>query len=249
MVEQTPARQQASVVAIAAPVPDVRILRVRLADSRILGFEAGQYVRLWFGALPPREYSLGNRPGERDLEFHIRVNAERGAGKYVGEQLKVGHEIGVAGPFGAAFLRRDHKGPVLAIAGGTGIVPIRSIVATALATGMTAPLHLYWGARTAADLYAEAGFLELARAHRNLTVVCSVVEPDKAAGHPVGNVSDLVAGAFPWLSGFKCYVAGPPTMVVAAQRVLLSRGVPEGDVHADPFVPGDHHSSNVVVMQ
>ena len=156
--------------------------------------------------------------------------------------------MGLAGPYGEAFLRSDHKGPVLAVAGGTGIVPIQSIVTTALANGMDQPLHLYWGARTAADLYAEPSFHALAERYRNLKYV-GVVADGTAEGHSGGNVSDAVAAAFRDLRGFKAYVAGPPAMVGATKRALLSRGLAEADIHTDPFLPGDHHSPNVMAAQ
>lgn len=240
-------RQPATVTAIASPTPDVRVLHLRLADG-VLGFEAGQYVRLWFGSMPPRDYSLGNRPGERDLEFHIRITGESVVGQYIGSQLKVGDPVGLAGPFGEACLRSDHHGPVLAVAGGTGIVPIQSIVTTALAQGMEQPLHLYWGARTAADLYAVPRFRALAERHRSLRVVGVVAEGDPE-GYRTGNVSDVVDAAFRDLRGFKAYVAGPPAMVGATKRALLARGLTDADIHTDPFLPGDHHSPNVVAAQ
>jgi CDP-4-dehydro-6-deoxyglucose reductase/ferredoxin-NAD(P)+ reductase (naphthalene dioxygenase ferredoxin-specific) len=234
------ARRTATVTDIASPTPEVRVVRMSLGDP--LPFEAGQYVRLWFDALPARDYSLGNRPSDPSLEFHIRINSEKGVGRYVGERLRVGESVGLAGPYGDAFLRREHRGPVLAVAGGTGIVPIQSIVETALAEGTTQPVHLYWGVRSDADIYALARFRALAARHRNLRVVCALVHPVSGSPHRAGHVSEVVAEDFCDVAGFKAYVAGPPAMVSAMQAVLLGRGLDPSDLHADPFVPGDHHS-------
>lgn len=232
-------RRQATVLDIAAPTPDVRVVRLGLG-ARPFEFQAGQYVRLWFGDLPPREYSLGSVPGAPELEFHIRVNAERGVGHYIGTQLKRGETLHLAGPFGDAYWRPEHTGPVLAVAGGTGVVPVKSIVETALRYGMKAPLHLYLGARTAVDLYMEAHFRALADRYANLHFVAAVSEPEFAEGHRLGNVSELVGEDFDDLYRFKAYVAGPPPMVAATQDILRARGVDPADVHTDAFVPGDH---------
>lgn len=234
-------RRTATVTEIAAPTTDVRVVRMRPKEP--LRFQAGQYVRLWFDGLPARDYSLGNRPGEAALEFHIRITAESAVGCYVAEGLRVGEAVGVDGPYGDAFLRREHRGPLLAVAGGTGVVPIQSIVTTALESGMQQQIHLYWGAYSAADLYAKSRFRDLAARHRNLHVECSVAVPDSE--HRKGYVSEVVAADFSSVTGFKAYVAGPPAMVSATQDVLLARGLKAGDLHADPFVPGDHHSRTV----
>lgn len=243
MTQQNLTRLQATVVALATPAPDVCVVHVRLAGGAPLGFKAGQYVRLWFGALAPRDYSLGSRPGEPNLEFHIRIMSESETGSYVGSTLRVGETVGIAGPFGDAFLREQHLGAVIAVAGGTGVVPIKSIVETALASGMRQPMHLYLGARTGADLYAEAHFRALAARHANLHVT-TVVSEGNGQGR-LGNVADAVAQDFAALPGFKAYVAGPPAMVAATRRVLEARGLPPAEIHVDPFLPGDHHSANL----
>ncbi len=242
-----PDRRTATVTEIASPTPEVRVVRMGFDPGESLRFEAGQYVRLWFDALPARDYSLGNRPDQPSLEFHIRVSSDKGVGRYVREHLRIGEQVGVAGPFGDAFLRRDHRGPILAVAGGTGVVAIQSIVETALAGGMRQPVYAYWGTRTDDDLYSLSRFRDLAARHGNLKLICAVAEPAAASPHRRGNVSDAVAADFPSVAGFKAYVTGPPAMVTATQEILLSRGLDARDLHTDPFVPGDHHSQQASV--
>ena len=236
-------RRVAAVVSIAAPTADVRVLRMEVVAGPSLTFEAGQYVQVVFAGLPPRDYSLANTPSAAVLEFHVRVNAERGVGRHIRDRLAVGDRVSVVGPFGDAFLRREHTGPMLAVAGGTGLVPIRSIVDTALGSGMRQPIHLYVGAREPLDLYDEPYFRALAGRYPNLQWVPVISGTGAAAGRRTGNVADAVAADFRSLTGFKAYVAGPPAMVEATQRVLADRGVLARDIHADPFTAGDHHSS------
>ena len=232
----------AAVVAIEAPTADVRILRMTMADGAPFAFRAGQYAQVSFAGLPPRDYSLANVPGSETLEFHVRVNAERSVGRHIRDQLAVGDRVSISGPFGQAYLRTDHDGPIVAVAGGTGLVPIRSIIETALGSGMGQPIHLYLGAGDEAELYEEQRFLGLAARHSNLRFVAVVSGPGRM-GRRMGNVPDAVANDFATLAGFKAYVAGPPPMVEATLRILSSRGVSAADVHADPFTAGDHHSA------
>lgn len=73
---------------------------------------------------------MANRPDEPCLEFHVRHSHGGGASACSVRQLRLGEGIWVEGPFGDAWLRADHAGPILAIAGGSGLAPIRSIVKT-----------------------------------------------------------------------------------------------------------------------
>lgn len=214
--------------------PDIRILQLKIIDGGPFAFSAGQYARLAFDALPARDYSLASRPGEPFLEFHIRDMGD-GASRYVAQHLRPGEAVGVEGPFGDAYLRHDHPGPVLAIAGGSGLAPMKSIVETALAGGMRQPIHLYFGARDEADLYLERHFHDLAARHVNLRYVPVLSTPSRPTGRRTGLVGAAVAADFRDLRGCKAYLAGPPAMVESAMGVLYRRGVRAEDMHADPF--------------
>jgi CDP-4-dehydro-6-deoxyglucose reductase/ferredoxin-NAD(P)+ reductase (naphthalene dioxygenase ferredoxin-specific) len=206
-----------------------------LPSSRRFSFRAGQYVRLSFGPFPPRDYSMANQPGARELEFHIRQMNDDGASAYVGQRLRVGEPVKLEGPFGEAYLREDHNGPILAVAGGSGLAPIGSIVETALAASQDRPVHLYFGVREERDLYMEDRFRALARAHPNFSFVPVLSNPPHGGTRRQGTPDAAVAKDFRDLTGCKAYLAGPPALVEAAVARLLGLGLGEEDIHADPF--------------
>jgi len=233
MAAPPPHRLSCRVVGIEDATHDVRI--VRLETGGRFGFSAGQYASVTFASLPPRDYSMANCPGETGLEFHIRDMRDDGASGFVARQLRLGDTVFVEGPFGEAWLRRDHAGPILAIAGGSGLAPIKSIVETALAAGMRQNIGLYFGVRDEADVYLEERFRPLARSHRNLRFVPVLSDPAEPTRRRAGLVGDAVAADFADLAGFKAYLAGPPVMVCSAVEMLLTRGLGREDIHADPF--------------
>ncbi len=214
---------------------DIRVVRLEVIEGGPFTFSAGQYASLAFEGQPPRDYSMANRPDEPLLEFHIRYLHKGAASAFVADRLKVGDRVTVRGPFGESWLRRAHGGPILAIAGGSGLAPIKSIVETALKRGMRQDIHLYFGARDERDVYLEDRFEALARNHPNLRFTPVLSEPAAPTGRRIGFVTDAVAEDFADLSGFKAYVAGPPAMVEAATEALGVRGVPSEDIHADAF--------------
>ena len=77
--------------------------------------------------------------------------------------LKPGDMVRVSGPLGTSYLRAQHSGSMLCIAGGSGLAPFKSIIETALEGGFSQPLHLYFGVRAERDVYFEAELAELQR--------------------------------------------------------------------------------------
>ena len=217
---------------------DVMRLRLAIEAGGPFTFSAGQFAKLEFEFAPeqPRDYSMANGPDEPHLEFHIRV-LKGGVSAMLPERLKVGDPVRVSGPFGTSYLRTQHRGPILALAGGTGLAPIRSIVAAALAARVPGSIHLYVGVRGERDVYGEAELREWARQHPNLHVhvVLSEHTESAAGARRFGLVTEPVGADFADLSGFHAYLAGPPAMVDAATEVLRSRGLGARDIHADAF--------------
>ena len=110
---------------------DIKKLAVSIASGGPYTFTAGQHARLKFApGIPERSYSMANHPDGELLEFHVRHVPRGQASGFVFTNLRPGDELTVSGPFGSAFLRENHRGPILAIAGGSGLAPIKSIVET-----------------------------------------------------------------------------------------------------------------------
>jgi CDP-4-dehydro-6-deoxyglucose reductase/ferredoxin-NAD(P)+ reductase (naphthalene dioxygenase ferredoxin-specific) len=225
------------VLALARPARGITVVRLEVLSGGPFAFSAGQYARVAFPDQPPRDYSLANRPDEPVLEFHIRDNARAGAGAAPFDRLARGDRATVEGPFGEGWLRQAHAGPILAVAGGSGIAPVKAIVETALAKGMRQDIRLYHGVCTEADLYLEGHFQALARAHSNFRFTPVLSHPEGGTDRRTGLVSDAVAEDFARLSAWTAYLAGPPAMVAATVGVLTARGMDRADIHSDEHIP------------
>jgi CDP-4-dehydro-6-deoxyglucose reductase/ferredoxin-NAD(P)+ reductase (naphthalene dioxygenase ferredoxin-specific) len=245
------------VVGMTALTHDIIRLRMDIVAGGPFAFSAGQFASLEFPYAPGavRDYSMANRPDEEHLEFHIRVMS--GANSVSGRMaaaLHCGDTVRVSGPLGTSYLRAQHPGAMLCIAGGSGLSPLKSIVETALAGGFGQPVHLYFGVRAERDVYFEAELAGLQerfprfKAH----IVLSESGPESAASllpRRQGLVTDAVAADFASLEGFKAYFAGPPLMVDAATALVRERGVESRDIHADAFFPAPAAAKPMVKMQ
>ncbi len=223
------------VAAIERATRDIRILALDIESGGPFDFTAGQYAALAFDGLPPRDFSMASQPGDERLEFHVRLAPGGLVTRHVLDTLRTGDPVAVAGPMGTAHYRKRHRGPILLVAGGSGLAPIKSIADSALAGGARQEMFLYFGARAERDVYLEAHFQALAARHPNLRAVTVLSEPDGPTGRRTGWLADALAADFDDLDGFKAYLAGPPAMVETCTERLLALGLARRDCHADAF--------------
>jgi ferredoxin-NAD(P)+ reductase (naphthalene dioxygenase ferredoxin-specific) len=226
-----------SIKAVVAQIEDAThdIKRVVLRPSKPLAFSPGQYAMLQFTPEHIRPYSMAGLPGDQALEFHVRLVPEGRVSGYVARGLKVGDTVRVSGPLGTAYLRHKHQGPMLCVAGGTGLAPVLSIVRGALTAGMANPIHVYFGVRSPGDIYGARWLSEMAAAYANLTVHIVVTMGNTDPAMRSGLVTDAIAQDWRSLAGWRAYLCGAPPMVEAAALLVRQRGIVPEHVYADAF--------------
>ncbi len=228
-------RMTCRVVALDDMTHDIKRIRLDVVAGGPFSFSAGQYCAVRFADLAPRDYSMANTPKDERIEFHVRHVAGGASSAYVADRLAVGEEVAVEGPFGTSWLREAHRGAIYALAGGSGLAPIKSMVERALDLGMAQSIRLYLGVRDERDLYLEEHFGALSARHTNLTFIPVLSEPSGPCARRTGYLHRALAADLDDLDGCKAYLAGPPPMVEAATALLLERGMRRKDVHADAF--------------
>lgn len=234
VADVTVVAQDAVVTALVGLTHDIRGVRLRLADRTAFDFLPGQYVRFTMDGAPPRDYSIASQPDAPEIELEVRGVPKGRTSSRILYGLAVGDRVRVEGPFGSAFLRPAHDGPIVAVAGGSGLAPIRSIVESALRADPDRRVRLYFGARAERDVYHADRFERLAALHPNFAYV-PLLSGERVTGRRFGRVPDALAADRLDVAGAKAYVAGPPAMVEAATAALLGLGLAAADVHADVF--------------
>ncbi|AOZ03517.1 naphthalene 1,2-dioxygenase [Cupriavidus sp. USMAHM13] len=226
---------KATVTAIEALTHDIRRLRLRL--NKPFAFSPGQYAMLQFTPQHARPYSMAVTPNPDEIEFHVRLVPGGRVTAYIAGALKVGDAVRVGGPLGTAYLRRKTTGPILCVAGGTGLAPVLSILRGMAEAGMDNDVHVYFGARSQRDVYGQPWLQALRRELPGLA--CHVVVADGAPapgdGYRGGLVTQAIDDDWPALPGWTAYLAGAPAMVEAASALLQRKGVAPASIHADAF--------------
>lgn len=212
----------------------VRLILVLPEDVR---FHPGQYALLRINDFGERSYSMANRANGRTLEFFVRQVPDGRVSGFIANGLKAGDSLEVEGPFGTSYLRQDHAGPILAVAGGSGIAPIKAIVDAALHHGMKQDIHLYFGVREERDLYLSGHFENLAQQYTNLHFH-NVLDRGRTHGNQrIGRLDQVIFSDWKSFEGmWQAYVAGPPPLVETLAHRLPEMGILPDSIFADPFV-------------
>jgi ferredoxin-NAD(P)+ reductase (naphthalene dioxygenase ferredoxin-specific) len=224
---------KATVTSIEDMTHDIK--RLRLKPAKPVEFSPGQYVQLQFTREHVRPYSMAGLSGDDEFEFHVRLVPNGRVTGYIAERLKPGDAVRVSGPLGSAYLRRKHEGPMLCVAGGTGLAPILSIIRGAIAEGMTNPIHLYFGVRSPRDVYGRDWLTGLQREHPALKVHVVVTSGADPREQRCGLVTEAIEKDLSDLSDWRAYLCGSPPMVEAATLVARRKGVGSERIYADAF--------------
>jgi CDP-4-dehydro-6-deoxyglucose reductase len=217
---------------------DVMALHLKLPRVEAFRFLPGQYIDILPGEGRRRSFSLANPPHDSELlELHVRhVEGGRFTGR-VFERMKEKDLLRLQGPLGTFFLREDSGYPLVLVAGGTGFAPMKSIIRHVLESGSRRPVHLYWGARTRADLYQSEQVEAWQRAYPNFRFTPVLSEEPEASDWPGrrGLVTEAVLAGEPHIYANEVYLAGPPAMVEAGRRVFADAGLPPERLYYDAF--------------
>jgi len=219
---------------------DVMLIHLRLPASERLQFLAGQYVDILLKDGQRRSFSLANAPhDDAFLQLHVRHVPGGLFTEQVFNTLKVRDILRINGPHGSFHWREDSAKPAILLAGGTGFAPIKAMVEHAEHKGLRRPLHLYWGARSGADLYLPELPQQWAGARLlRYTPVLSAAQPGDGWTGRTGWVHEAVLADHPDLSDFQVYACGAPAMIDAARRAYVAAGLPEEEFFADAFTYG-----------
>ena len=233
-----PRKMPARVVSIEKLADDVIHLKLKIPKADRLQFLAGQYVDFILNDGRRRAFSLANPPHHDEfLEFQIRHVPGGYFTSIVFDELKEKALIRIEGPLGTFYLREDNDDPIIMMAGGTGMSPLRGMLLHMFDTGIKRPVHLFWGARAKKDVYLQDEINEWLQAYPQLRFTPVLSSPDESDNWQgeTGWVHDAVIRHYPDMSGYEVYMSGPPPMVFAAKDAFHAHGLPDDKVFSDAF--------------
>jgi CDP-4-dehydro-6-deoxyglucose reductase len=198
------------------------------------------------GVAKPRTYSIATVPdddgGPPDglLEFFIARHPHGRASGWLHAPERLGTEVTIHGPYGGFRLPKATAGPLLCLAGGTGLAPLLAITRRALAEGYRDPIRLILSVRDRSELFALDALHALARRKGRfsyLVTISRAAEVDPATGWRRGRITSWLADELPDLSSWHVLAAGPPAFVEACIAEVRALGATPERILTDSFTP------------
>jgi CDP-4-dehydro-6-deoxyglucose reductase, E3 len=215
--------------------PEVANLQLELPDLSSFNFLPGQYMNVHLGDGTHRSFSMASLPNASRVDFHVRrIPGGRFTDSHLGN-LASGQVLDVELPLGAFRYHSEDYRPIVMVATGTGLAPIKSILESLMDDADCPPVWLYWGMRGEAGLYLDQ---EIRRWAPRLYEFQYVPVLSRASGQwhgRRGHVQQAVLGDIGDLSEHSIYLCGSPAMISDAKQAFLAHGADLQHIYTDGF--------------
>jgi ferredoxin-NADP reductase len=236
--------QLGEVVATRPETP--RTKSITLALPNWMGHRAGQHVDVRLtaedGYQAERSYSIASPPEEAP---HVTLTVERlddgEVSPYLTEELRVGDKLELRGPIGGYFVwEMPMGGPLLLVAGGSGIVPLMAMLRHRAAIGSTVPTRLLYSSRSFEDIIYRGELTRLDEADQMLEVVHTLTRshPPGWTGYSRRIDTDMLREvAWPADQHPLVFICGPTPFVETAAASFVTLGYEPAQIKTERFGP------------
>ena len=229
--------QTATVTSVIRETDAVRTIELEVPGWP--GHQAGQHldVRLTAedGYTAERSYSIATADDEP-----VAITVERlddgEVSPYLTEELRAGDQLELRGPIGGWFVwDTSDGGPLLLIAGGSGVVPLRAILRHRQRAGSDVPARMLYSSRTLAEVIYHSE-LDQYRDGVEVSYTLTRSQPPGWTGYS-GRVDAALLAKIAWPASEHplVFVCGPTSFVEAVAGNLVALGYPAGRVKTERF--------------
>jgi ferredoxin-NADP reductase len=234
----------ATVTAIRDETPTVRSFTLGLPGWP--GHRPGQHVDLRLtaedGYSVERSYSIASEP-ERDGEIDITVERipDGEVSSFLDDVVVVGDRLEIRGPIGGYFVwQAALGGPLLLVAGGSGVVPLMAMIRHRHRAGSRVPTRILFSSRHLEEIIYRDELDRFAAAGDGFEVVHTLTRSRPAGWTGYDRRIDdrmLAEVLEPLGVGARAYICGPTALVEVAANGLVRLGLPPDRVRTERFGP------------
>ena len=208
------------------------------------GHRAGQHVDVRLtaedGYQAQRSYSIASAPEDGYLVLTVERLDDGEVSTYLVDVLAVGDNLELRGPIGGYFIWEERLGgPLLLVAGGSGIVPLRAMLRHWNATDSDVPVRLLYSARSLDEvIYRDELMRAAADDEVDIRFTLTREQPDGWKGYRRRIDRELLAEvAWPLAATPLAYLCGPTGFVETAAAALVDLGHEPGRIRTERFGP------------
>ena len=227
----------ATVTAVTTETPTVRTIGLGVPSWP--GHRAGQHldVRLTAedGYSAERSYSIA-AAADDPVAITVERLDDGEVSPYLTEDVRVGDELEIRGPVGGYFVwEKADGGPLLLVAGGSGIVPLRAILRQREHSRSDVPVKLLYSARTLSELI----YRDELDGYRDGVEIIYTLTREQPAGWTgyTRRVDRALLAETAWSAGKNplAFVCGPTSFVETVAAGLVGLGYQPGRVKTERF--------------
>ena len=207
------------------------------------GHRAGQHVDVRLtaedGYQAERSYSIASAPEDPHLVLTVERLDDGEVSPYLTDVLMPGDELELRGPIGGYFIWEESVGgPLLLIAGGSGVAPFRAMLRHWSAAHSSVPTRLLYSSRSLDDLIYRGELLDGAYDGVEVRIALTRQWPDDWQGHR-GRIDGELLQQVAWVPSERplVYICGPTRFVEAAAQSLVGEGHDPRRVRTERFGP------------
>lgn len=236
--------QSATVEQIRVETPRVKSYSLRAPEWR--GHRPGQHVEVLLtapdGCRAQRSYSIASAPERQDMiELTVEVMPDGEVSPYFHEVVRLGETIRLRGPMGDTFTwTAAAGGPLLLIGGGSGVVPLMSMLRHRANVAQHIPALLLYSSRSPEEVIYREQLERWTASDPRLQVVhtCTRTWPREWAGYARRVDRAMLAEMIDRLGApAHVYVCGPGDFVASVADGLAQLAVPAARIHTERFEP------------
>jgi ferredoxin-NADP reductase len=188
-----------------------------------------------------RSYSIASAPEDQRLALTVEGLPDGEVSSYLVGELRTGDMLELRGPVGGYFVwEEDMGGPLLLVAGGSGVVPLMSMLRHRDASGAAVGARLGYSSRSWEDVIYRDELERLASATNGPVVVHTMTrsQPSGWTGYARRVDGQMLAEtAWPASSMPSAFVCGPTPFVESVAAALMLLGYPTTSVRTERFGP------------
>ncbi len=208
-------------------------LEIPAAESIVC--HPGQYANILMDDGSTRSFSMASAPQQNLFDFHVRrIEGGRFTDHRLA-QLQPGDTIEVELPLGSFRLHLEDYRPLLMVATGTGLAPVKAMLESLMDDPDCPPVSLYWGMQSVADLYLHNEIQSWSERLCDFRYVPVLSRAEASWQGRRGYVQDAVAGDFNDLSEHSIYLCGSPRMIFDAKQMFLARRASAENLYTEGF--------------
>lgn len=233
-----------TVVALRDETPRAKSITLDVPDWP--GHLAGQHVDVRLtapdGYSAVRSYSIASAANsEKQVELTVERLPDGEVSPYLTQELQVGDLLELRGPIGGWFVwRAEQTEPVQLVAGGSGIVPLMSMIRSRAASKSNVPFRLLYSVREPEAVFYRDELQALSGQQQSVSVTYAYTRATpKDWPRRAGRIDATLIAETTWAADLlpACYICGPTSFVEAATGLLLAAGIRGDMIKTERFGP------------